>query len=213
MLSNTEIKTRVDDALATITHIGYSEDGANELAPATYLPRTPVVATLGGWTTPAAGDPYAPANASAGESGANAGATVNPGFWAGFTALTGGTRVTEWIPNMTKGPFPITASSSGNTITAIGASAVADTDMVRFFGPTLPTGLTAGTLYYVKTGSVATANGVTTFQVATVSNGGTVVALTGAGSGVVCAVQTVQVVNGGKLSHAAGALVPAKAIR
>jgi hypothetical protein len=206
MFSNAEIKTRVDASLATITHIGYSEDGSAEISTSD-IART-AVSSLGGWTTPSAADPYAPANTSAGDSATNSGATHNPAFWAGFTAATAGTRVTEWIPNTTKGPFFATMAVSGNLITAPGHSLV-DTDTVRFYGPNLPAAITAGTLYYVKTGSVSG----NTFTIATVSNGGTVVTIAGAGSGTVLAVQSIQIVNGGKISHAAGALVPAKVSR
>lgn len=90
-LTNARMKAVIDAELATVTHIGFSTNGATE---------TGIVARMavpGGWTTPAAANPYEPSNASAGESAAaSGGGTIT--HYAGFTASSGGTQITEWIP-------------------------------------------------------------------------------------------------------------------
>jgi len=93
-LTNARIKAMIDTELGSHTHIGYSTNGTTETA---NIARTSI-ASLGGWTTPAAGATYAPANASAGDSAAatTAGGTVT--HVATFSASTAGTQLSDWIP-------------------------------------------------------------------------------------------------------------------
>lgn len=99
-LTNARKKAMIDYELATggaHTHIGYSVNGTSEYSTA-ILARTPV-SRLGGWTTPAAASTYAPANASAGDSDAagTISGSVTITHYATFSALTGGTQLTDWI--------------------------------------------------------------------------------------------------------------------
>lgn len=102
-LTNARMKAVIDAELATGTHIGYSTNGTSETS---ILART-AVSTLGGWTTPSAANPYEPSNASAGESAeATGGGTIT--HFAVFTASTGGTQLTEWIPVTDPDPVLVT---------------------------------------------------------------------------------------------------------
>lgn len=102
-LTNARMKAVIDAELANVTHIGYSTNGTSEAA---ILART-AVSTLGGWTTPAAANPYEPSNASAGESAAaTGGGTIT--HYAGFSAATAGTQHTEWIPVTDPDPVLVT---------------------------------------------------------------------------------------------------------
>lgn len=102
------------------------------------------------------------------------------GFW---TALTGGTFQGMFPDSAGGSPYAFTAPSSTSTLLAPGSS-YASTQTVVVFAPagaTLPTGLTAGVVYYVKSPSSDS------FQLSATS-GGSAISLSADGSGIVQAI-------------------------
>jgi hypothetical protein len=116
-LTTVRKKAMIDYELATggaHTHIGYSINGTSETS---IVARTPI-SRLGGWSTPIAASTYAPANASAGDSdAANGGGTVT--HYATFSALSGGTQLTDWIATTDPDPVLVTGGKLTHAAGAI----------------------------------------------------------------------------------------------
>lgn len=116
-----------------------------------------------------------------------------------FSALTAGTlRRFAWLGNQS---WVFTAANTGDLFTAPGHS-LANDDRVVLQGrlnSTIPTGVTANTIYYVI--------GVSgeTFQLSA-TQGGAAIALTADGGGSVKKILPRQIDDGGKMQFAAGAL-------
>jgi len=90
-LSNALLKAALDTGLSTTTHIGFSANGSTETAS---VPR--VAATFAAAST---ADPSVAILSAGIESTATAGVTVT--HRAGFTASSGGTQTTTWVPLQT----------------------------------------------------------------------------------------------------------------
>lgn len=80
-------------------------------------------------------------------------------------------------------PFIFAGESTDDVITCVEDHGFSDTDTVVVFGDSLPTGLTAGTIYYVRDSTART------FKLATTS-GGTAITLSADGVGIVQAITT-----------------------
>jgi hypothetical protein len=107
--NNARMKAMIDaevagtaiSGVAAHAYIGYAWDNAGTPTeiPTSELARTVVATTLGGWTAPAAADPYIVANTGAGDSAVFSGSTTRTvKYWATFAAATGGSPLSTWIP-------------------------------------------------------------------------------------------------------------------
>lgn len=112
-------------------------------------------------------------------------------FWSVGTAVSGAGKILYSGPiGSALGPF--TAVAATDTITLPGLTGISVNDRIAFYaeaGSALPTGLTAGTVYFVKT---AAANDITISTTA----GGATVDLTTAGDGVAYKVSPISISSG-----------------
>lgn len=134
-------------ALAThmSLHTAYSTSGANELTGG-----TPAYARQAlTWDAPASG-----AMALSGSPVFNvpAGSVPYAGFWSASTSGTYYGMAPLTGPSVTALPKAFTASGTGDTITAPGHGLTDGATVTVFpgLGATVPTGLSAGTVYYVR---------------------------------------------------------------
>lgn len=134
------------------------------------------------WSAASAGPPATKASASvAGAFNVPAGSTV--AFIGLFSALTGGTCA-GMGPNDAGTPYAFTATlASPGVFTAPGSSYSNGNTVVVFpgAGATLPTGITAGTVYYIVSTSGST------FELSATS-GGSAINLSAAGAGLVMSI-------------------------
>jgi hypothetical protein len=163
-----------NEALYASLHTAYSPSGANELAGGSYA-RVAVT-----WGTPAsnavslAGTPYT----------INVPASTTVAFVGYWTASSGGTfEGMSALGGATA--YGFSAPSSTSTLLAPGTSYSANQTVVVFApaGTTLPTGLTAGTIYWTKSVSGDS------FQLSA-TNGGSAISLSADGSGIIQAITT-----------------------
>lgn len=155
-------------------HSAYSATGANELTGG-----SPAYARIAVTWAASAGGTKA-LNGTLPTFNVPAGSSVG---WLGFwDSLTGG-NFQGMFPNGGASPFAFAAPSSTSVLTAPGSAYAANQQVVVFptGGATLPTGLTAGTVYYVKSPSSDM------FSLAATS-GGSAITLSADGSGIVQAI-------------------------
>lgn len=149
-------------------HSAYSATGGNELSGGTYAR---LAAT---WASAASGS-----KSLSGTYNLNAPASSTVA-WIGFwDALTSG-NFTDMIPAGNAIAYAFAAPASTSVLLAPGSSYAANQQVVVLptGGSTLPTGLTAGTIYWTKSPSGDS------FQLAATS-GGSAISVTGDGSGIV----------------------------
>lgn len=149
-----------DQSTSEITYTGYA--------------RVAVARSGSGWTvTGASVSPVAQINF-----GQCTGGSGTAMFWSTGTAASGAGKLLHTGPIGTKlGPF--TAIAAGDLITIPGLSGVAVDDRIAFFNSDpagLPTGITEGTVYFVKTVSgnditVSTTQGGSTVDITTAGDG------------------------------------------
>lgn len=104
------------------------------------------------------------------------------GLWS---AVTGGTFYGMFPLGgaSANNPFPFAGESTDDVITTMEDHGFSDTDTVVVFGPNLPTGITEGTIYFVRDSTART------FKLAATS-GGTAITLSADGVGIVQAITT-----------------------
>lgn len=158
--------------------------------------RASVARTTGGFTC-SGGTVTLVANASFGACTAG---TATLLYWSTGVASSGSTKVLHrGVFGSRLGPF---VGATTDTITIPGTSLAVD-DRVAFFavsGSSLPTGLTEGTVYFVKTVSGADITVATT-------SGGTTVDITVAGDGIAYRVTPIAVSSGVTPQLGAGAII------
>lgn len=158
--------------------------------------RATVARTTGGFTC-SGGTVTLVANASFGACTAG---TATLLYWSTGVASSGSTKVLHrGVFGSRLGPF---TGATSDTITIPGTSLAVD-DRVAFFavsGSSLPTGLTEGTVYFVKTVSGADITVATT-------SGGTTVDITVAGDGIAYRVTPIAVSSGVTPQLGAGAII------
>lgn len=158
--------------------------------------RASVARTTGGFTC-SNGTVTLVANASFGACTAG---TATLTHWSTGVASTGATKVLHrGVFGSRLGPF---TGAVTNTITIPGTTLAVD-DRIAFYatsGSSLPTGLTEGTVYFVKTASGADITVATT-------SGGAAVAITVAGDGLAYKVTPIAVSSGVTPQLAAGAII------
>ena len=153
-------------------HSAYSASGANELAGGTYA-RLPITwGSPSGESVSLAGTPYT--------FNVPASSTV---AWIGFWDASSSGNFSGMLPNGGATAYAFAAPSSTGVLLAPGSSYTANQQVVVFptGGATLPTGLTAGTVYYVK------APAADSFSLSATS-GGTAITLTADGAGIIQAI-------------------------
>lgn len=158
--------------------------------------RAAVARTTGGFTC-SGGTVTLVANASFGACTAG---TATLLYWSTGVASSGSTKVLHrGVFGSRLGPF---TGATSDTITIPGTSLAVD-DRIAFFavsGSSLPTGLTEGTVYFVKTVSGADITVATT-------SGGTTVDITVAGDGIAYRVTPIAVSSGVTPQLGAGAII------
>ena len=158
-----------NEALYMSAHTAYSATGANELTGGTYARVAVTWAGASGGSVSLSGTPY----------------TINTpassvvefvGFW---TASSGGTFA-GMFPGGNYAAYTFAAPSSTSVLLAPGSAYANGTTVVVFntSGSALPSGLTAGTVYYVVSASGDS------FELSATS-GGSAITLSGDGSGIV----------------------------
>lgn len=163
-----------NEALYASLHSAYSASGANELAGGSYARVAVTWATPGSNAVALAGTPYT----------LNVPASTTVAFVGFWTAATGGT-FQGMSPLGGATGYGFSAPSSTSTLLAPGTAYSANQPVVVFApaGTTLPTGLTAGTIYWTKSPSSDS------FQLSA-TNGGSAISLSADGSGIVLAITT-----------------------
>jgi hypothetical protein len=163
-----------NQALYASLHTAYSSSGANELAGGSYARVAATWGTASANAVSLAGTPYT----------VNVPASTTVAFVGYWTAGSGGTfEGMSALGGATA--YGFSAPSSTSTLLAPGTSYSANQTVVVFApaGTTLPTGLTAGTIYYVKSPSSDSFQLSATF-------GGSAISLSADGSGIVQAITT-----------------------
>lgn len=119
------------------------------------------------------------------------GGTATASFWSTGVGASGATKMLHFGPIGTKlGPF--TAIAAGDVITIPGLSGLAVDDRIAFFAGDpagLPTGITEGTVYWVKTVS---GNDITV----STTQGGAAVDITAAGDGLAWKITPIAISSG-----------------
>ena len=169
---NALLSTWASGALYVSVHSAYSATGANELSGGSYARVAVTWGSPAGGSIALSGTPYSvniPASSTA----------AFVGFWS---ALSGGT-FQGMFPGGNAPAYTFAAPSSTDTLLAPGSAYVANQPVVVFptAGSTIPTGLTAGVIYYVISPSSDS------FELSATS-GGSAINLTADGSGIVQAI-------------------------
>ena len=172
-------------------HSAYSSSGANELAGGSYARVAVTWASASAEVKSLSGTPYTincPASST----------VAFIGFW---DASTSG-NFSGMSPNAAgASPYAFAAPSSTGILLAPGSAYTANQTVVVFAtgGSTLPTGLTAGTIYYVKSPSSDS------FQLSA-SSGGSAITLSADGAGYVQAISVETFSGAGSLSVTSGSM-------
>jgi hypothetical protein len=154
-------------------HTAYSGSGANEVTGGTYARAAITWGSPASETVSLSGTPYS----------INVPASTTVAFVGWQDALTGG-NFQGMIPLGGAAAYGFSAPSSTGILLAPGSATYAANQQVVVFAPggsTLPGGLTAGTIYYVKSPSTDS------FSLSATS-GGSAITLTADGSGIVQAI-------------------------
>ena len=175
-------------------HSAYSATGANELSGGTYARVAVTWSAASGFVKSLSGTPYninAPASSSV--------------AWIGFwDALTGGNFQGMWPNASGASAFAFAVPSSTGVFLAPGSGYAAGQQLVAFAtgGSALPSGVTAGTIYYVISPTTDT------FQLSATS-GGSALSITSDGSGYVQAIVTESFSSAGVFSVASTSVTQA----
>lgn len=163
-----------NEALYASLHTAYSASGANELAGGSYARVAVTWGTPGSNAVSLSGTPYT----------LNVPASTTVAFVGFWTASSGGT-FEGMSPLGGATGYGFSAPSSTSTLLAPGTAYSANQAVVVFAraGDTLPTGLSAGVVYYVSAPSSDS------FKLSATS-GGSAISLSADGSGIVMAITT-----------------------
>jgi len=161
-----------NDATYMSLHSAYSASGANELIGGSYARVAVTWGSASSNSIALSGTPY----------NMNAPASTTVAFVGFWNASTSGTFA-GMVPAGNATAYAFSAPSSTSILLAPGSSYAANTQVVVFNtgGSTLPSGLTAGTIYWTKSPSSDS------FQLSA-TNGGAAITLSGDGSGYVQAI-------------------------
>lgn len=151
-------------------HTAYSATGANEVSGGTYARVAVTFGAPSGEVMTLTGTPYTlnvPASTT----------VAYVGFWSALTSGTFG----GMFPAGSASAFAFAAPSSTSTLLAPGSGYTSNQQVTVFAtgGSTLPTGLTAGTIYFVKSPSGDS------FQLSATTGPGSAITLSSDGSGIV----------------------------
>ena len=171
-------------------HSAYSSTGTNELSGGSYARLAITWGSASGSSKSLTGTPYTlnvPASST----------VAFIGFW---DAVSSG-NFSGMFPNGGASVYTFSAPTSTSTLLAPGSSYSANQTVVVFptAGSVLPTGLTGGAIYYVKSPSSDS------FQLSA-TNGGSAITLTGDGSGIVQAITAEAYVGAGTFPVSSGSV-------